>query len=365
MEGEVSSEQTAGGTRRARYVAVASILQLLAVAVRRCERTARLLLATPESVFITTLASEAAVSNGDGRSNDAQLSACLFLGACFLALKDLSSGTGDLNRPLVTQNSKLSRMSLFKLISMRVGIDRFIEVLKSTSVDSNTCVTASAIYRQFYEREIETIHAAIEELASASDTARTCSPINPTLYPVYTPQTTVNNNDSCTSISTKSSMNSPMNSLMTEVKRSKSPIQSPQKLTDNASYKFPLNTSSRSPKEDELNEADKLLMTPTRISRQKGTETSTYRASSAYSDSSVFDNVAGTDTHKMFPRKSVKFADDSPVSNDAITFTSHIGTCETTRQSLAVEVQKYSTSFRDLPDDGEIHQKENLPNNIG
>ena len=54
--------------------------------------------------------------------------ACLFLGACFIALKDpesaddTSAGTGE--------SIQLTRNSFLNMVDTRVGLNRFLEVLK-------------------------------------------------------------------------------------------------------------------------------------------------------------------------------------------------------------------------------------------
>lgn len=166
MAGRISRAQVNGGAAQPLLLA---LLRVLASAASGCERAARQILDDPSNLFILDLATVA--SENAGVSTSIQVMSCLFLGACFLALPDVpASDNQDISS--APQDERLTRRSFLGMIDSRIGLTRFMEILKrpvlsqvATSPQSSASLASDIFFtkgfKAFYDSQLEQIRAGI------------------------------------------------------------------------------------------------------------------------------------------------------------------------------------------------------------
>ena len=175
--GRAARAQSSGNSSPTLLVA---LLRMLATAVSGCEKAAKLILVDPSNLFVVDLATVA--SENAGVPSSVQITACLFLGMCFLALPVSEEGSSG-------QEERLTRRSFVSMIDSKIGLTRFTDILKrpilnmasiNRIVGINNLGMSSDIFftkgfRAFYETQIESIRSGIFDFYAGENTSVTDS----------------------------------------------------------------------------------------------------------------------------------------------------------------------------------------------
>lgn len=141
------------------YSFAVSLLRALSSAVFSCDKAARILLDDPANLFILDIASTA--SESAGVPKPVQISASLFVGACYHALHD------ELEQE--QQSGGISKAALLSMIDSRIGLQRFTELLKLPLAQRGSKSSLGSLFftpsfRAFYERLVDAIMQSLFQL---------------------------------------------------------------------------------------------------------------------------------------------------------------------------------------------------------
>lgn len=142
------------------YPLAVSLLRALSSAVFSCDKAARILLDDPANLNILDIATTA--SESAGVPKPVQISACLFLGACYHALNDDTNEREKLS-------GGISKAALLSMIDGRIGLPRFTELLKlplgQRTSKSSTLGSLFFLpsFRRFYERLVDAVMQSLFE----------------------------------------------------------------------------------------------------------------------------------------------------------------------------------------------------------
>mmetsp|Transcript_17076 Transcript_17076/g.23468 ORF Transcript_17076/g.23468 Transcript_17076/m.23468 type:complete len:534 (-) Transcript_17076:124-1725(-) len=170
----LSAERTTRMPQGSGYSLLVAILRLLSTMVCGCERATKLVLEDPANLFVLVLAT--AESESAGVPPIAQTVSCLFLGCCFLALKDAAAeeASGD---PSNVSGGLINKRMFISMIDSRIGFSRFTDLLKKPLISANSSLYVdffiSSGFRIFYEKQLESIRNGIIEFyaGGSSNTA--------------------------------------------------------------------------------------------------------------------------------------------------------------------------------------------------
>ncbi len=143
------------------YTVVTAILRLLASSCQDNERAVRHLFEDPLLFFVLDLTTSG--SESAGVPLGVQVMACFFLGISFLAISN------NINSSNSNENSFIhSRTSFLNMIDNRIGLNRFIDILRrplqgNNSVPNNGFFITKG-FRTYYEQQVEMIRVNMYEI---------------------------------------------------------------------------------------------------------------------------------------------------------------------------------------------------------
>ncbi len=160
LAGQIAKSQITGA-----YTVVTALLRLLASSCQDNERAVRHLFEDPLLFFVLDLTTSG--SESAGVPLGVQVMACFFLGISFLALP-----TGAESNSSDNSSFTHSRASFLSMIDNRVGLNRFIDILRrplqgnSHAVSNILFITKG--FKGYFEQQVETIRVSMYEIFADS-----------------------------------------------------------------------------------------------------------------------------------------------------------------------------------------------------